>query len=88
MTDLLLHLYSGAAIAAVIMLVFGRAINGKRQDWVIAVSCLLPLLVGGAKEAGDLWFNWGQPEVADITFTWAGGIITAIFIGLTDWLKR
>ena len=86
MRDLLLHLLIGGFISATIMLILGRVRDGKRQDWVVITAVLTALLAGGVKEAGDLWLHWGTPEVADITFTWSGGMIATFVIIFIDWM--
>jgi hypothetical protein len=85
MNDLFLHLIFGAAITAVMLLLLGKPIAGRRQDWLVIVSVAASFLVGAAKEAGDLWLGWGTPEVADLAMTWSGGMLALIVIGIIDW---
>jgi hypothetical protein len=86
MNDLILHLIFGAVITAVMLLMFGRSIAGRRQGWLVIASVAASFLVGIAKEAGDMWLGWGTPEIADLAMTWSGGMLALIVIGLIDWL--
>jgi hypothetical protein len=78
MKDLVKHFIAGAAISAIVFLVFWL-ITGRISDVAIVVAGVVSLLLGAAKEIiWDLWLKKGTPEVADITLTWAGGLM-AIF---------
>lgn len=78
MKDLLKHFAAGAAFSVVVFLVFWL-ITGNISDAAVIVAGIGSLLLGAAKEIiWDLWLKKGTPEVADITLTWAGGLM-AIF---------
>ena len=85
MNDLILHLLCGSLITSVILLL-GKPVAGRRPDLLIIVAVAAPLFVGAIKEAGDLWLGWGTPEVADLAFTWAGGIAALMAIAMVDWI--
>lgn len=75
MTDLTKHFIAGAVIGAFTVLlgivIFGRYL----PDWYTAIAFTLPLLVGGLYEAYQYVTGDGTAEVADITFTWSGGML-------------
>ena len=84
--DLLYHFIAGAVISILIMLIFGKRdpITHLRSDWVKAIAGIFPLLVGLGKEAIDLWWGTGNPEIADVTLTWGGGIFGVVVILFID----
>ena len=86
MTDLMLHFGAGFALTALILLIFGKPVVGRRQDWLVLVAVGASFVLGAVKEAGDLWLGWGTPEIADITFTWSGGTMALMVIALIDWI--
>lgn len=78
MKDLVKHFMAGAVFAMIVMLV-SWMIAGRVTDAAVIVAGVGSLLMGAGKEIiWDLWLKKGTPEVADITFTWTGGLI-AIF---------
>lgn len=86
MNDLILHLIIGAAITASILLI-RKPVAARRPDWLVVLAVGASLAVGVAKEAADKFLGWGTPEVADITFTWAGGMVALTIIALIDWIR-
>ena len=75
MNDLTKHLLAGAAIGTV-MVLLGIALFGKYlPDWYTAIAFLLPFFVGAMYEAYQYVSGDGTAEVADITFTWTGGML-------------
>lgn len=86
MTDLLLHFIAGGVLSTLIMLIFGKRdpITDMRNDWIKAAAGILPLFMGLGKEALDKWWGMGNPEIADVTFTWSGGIFAVVVILLID----
>lgn len=75
MNDLTKHLLAGAAIGLV-MVAIGVALFGKYlPDWYAAIAFLTPLVAGTTWEAYQYVSGNGTAEVADITFTWAGGML-------------
>lgn len=86
MGDLILHLIVGAAITAVILLL-KKSVVGRRPDWLVILAVGASLLAGVVKEAADKFLGWGTPEIADITFTWSGGMFALMVIALIDWLQ-
>lgn len=85
MNDLILHLIIGALITAVLLLLKKPA-AGRRPDWLVILAVCAALAAGVVKEAGDKWLGWGTPEIADITFTWSGGMVALAVIALIDWI--
>lgn len=86
MTDLMLHFGVGFALTALILLIFGKPVAGRRQDWLVVVAVGASFVLGVAKEAGDMYLGWGTPEVADLTLTWTGGTMALMVIALVDWI--
>ena len=84
--DLLYHFIAGAVISTLIMLIFAKRdpITDQRPDLIKAIAGVFPLLVGFAKEALDKWWGTGSPEIADVTFTWGGGIFGVVLILFID----
>ena len=85
-SDIGLHFIAGAIVSILIILLFGRRNKEThlRPDWVMIVAGILPLFVGFAKEAYDKWFGAGTPEIADVTFTWSGGLVGMFLILIID----
>lgn len=86
MMDLILHFGAGFVLSALILIIFGKPVAGRRQDWLVLVAVGASFVLGAAKEAGDLYLGWGTPEVADLTLTWFGGTIALMVIALVDWI--
>lgn len=86
LSDITLHFIAGAIVSLLIILIFGRRNKEThlRPDGPMAVAGILPLIVGFAKEAYDKWFGAGTPEIADVTFTWAGGLAMMFLILFID----
>lgn len=86
LSDISLHFIAGAIVSILIILFFGRRNKETdlRPDGAMVVAGILPLLVGFAKEAYDKWFGSGTPEIADVTFTWAGGLAGMFLILIID----
>jgi hypothetical protein len=86
MRDLLLHFGVGFIVSVLIVLIFARRNKDtdKRPDGPMIVAGLLPLLIGFAKEAYDKWWGPGTPEMADVTFTWTGGLAGMFLILIID----
>lgn len=84
--DLLYHFIAGGVIGALIMLIFGKRdpITHFRPDLIKAIAGIFPLFVGLGKEALDLWWGPGTPEIADVTLTWGGGIFAVVIILFID----
>lgn len=84
--DLLYHFIAGAVLSTLIMLIFGKRDPNThlRPEWTKAAAGILPLFMGLAKEAYDLWWGPGNPEIADVTLTWFGGILAAFLILFID----
>lgn len=85
MNDLTLHLIIGAIITASLLLL-KKPVAARRPDWLVVLAVGASLAAGVVKEAGDKFLGWGTPEVADITFTWAGGMVALTIIALIDWI--
>ena len=89
MTDLLLHAAAGALISLILMPVLtklDKSTGFREPVWGMLVVALASLVVGIIKEVGDARFG-GTPEVADVTFTWFGGLMMMFFILLTDVIR-
>ena len=82
--DLTLHFGAGFILSALILLIFGRPVAARRQDWVVLTAVGASILLGVAKEAGDYYLGWGTPEIADLTLTWSGGVAALVVIALID----
>ena len=82
--DLTLHFGAGFILSALILLIFGRPVAARRQDWVVIVAVGASILLGVAKEAGDYFLGWGTPEIADLTLTWSGGVVALAVIAFID----
>ena len=84
--DLLYHFIAGAVISILIMLIFGKRdpITHQRPALIKAIAGIFPLLVGFAKEALDKWWGTGNPEIADVSLTWGGGIFAVVVILFID----
>jgi uncharacterized membrane protein len=86
MRDLLLHFGVGFVVSVAIVLLFAH--RNKETDLrpgiPMAVAGMFPFLLGMAKEAYDLWYGPGTPEMADVTFTWAGGLFGMFAILIID----
>ena len=75
MNDLTKHFIAGVAIG-IFMVVLGIALFGKYlPDWYAGIAFIMPLIIGTMKEAYDYVSGDGTAEVADITFTWTGGML-------------
>lgn len=75
MKDLTKHFIAGAAIG-IFMVVIGCMIFGKYlPDWYAAIAFMTPFVIACLKEAYDYVSGDGTAEVADITFTWTGGML-------------
>jgi hypothetical protein len=85
MNDLTLHLIIGAIITAA-LLMLKKPVAGRRPDWLVLVAVGAVLAAGVLKEAGDKFLGRGTPEVADITMTWAGGMLALVVVALLDWI--
>lgn len=85
MNDLTLHLIIGAIITAALLLL-KKPVAGRRPDWLVILAVGASLAAGIIKEAGDKFLGWGTPEVADITFSWAGGMVALAVIAFIDWI--
>ena len=86
MTDLTLHFIVGFIISFVILM-FKKPVQARRPDWLVLTAVGASIAVAVAKEAGDYFLHWGTAEVADITFTWAGGTISLMAVALWDWIQ-
>jgi len=86
MNDLMLHMLCGALITAAILLIFSKPTAGLRPDWLVILAVAASLILGGIKEAADLWLGWGTPEIADLVLTWSGGMVALVAIALIDWI--
>jgi len=85
-SDIGLHFIAGAIVSILIILIFGRRNKEThiRPPVPMALAGILPLFVGFAKEAYDKWYGAGTPEIADVTFTWAGGMAGMFLILIID----
>jgi len=84
--DLIYHFIAGAFVSTLIMFIFGKRdpITDQRPDLIKAIAGIFPLLVGLGKEALDKWWGAGNPEIADVTLTWSGGIFAVVVILFID----
>ena len=82
--DLTLHFGAGFILSVLILLIFGKPVAARRQDWVVLTAVGASILLGVAKEAGDYYLGWGTPEIADLTLTWAGGTGALMVIAFID----
>lgn len=86
MNDLTLHLIAGAIITTALLLL-KKPVEARRPDWLVILAVGASLVAGVIKEAADKFLGWGTPEIADITLTWAGGVLALAVIALIDWIK-
>ena len=88
MRDLVLHFLAGGTLTALILLIFSKPdANCRRSDFVVIIATFASLFLGLAKEAADMYLHWGTPEVADVTFTWSGGLTAFFAIVIIDMIR-
>jgi len=84
--DLIYHAAFGFLISGLIVLLFAKR-NPEthlRPNLPMVIAAILPLLIGFAKEAYDKWIGPGNPEMADVTLTWFGGLSAMFLILIID----